>query len=37
MRNKDDTVNIDYDYCKGYGIRANVCKVEAIKMERESR
>jgi Pyruvate/2-oxoacid:ferredoxin oxidoreductase delta subunit len=37
MRNKDDTVSIDYDYCKGYGICANVCKVKAITMEQESK
>jgi len=35
IRNKDDTVDIDYDYCKGCGICANVCKVKAIVMERE--
>jgi len=35
IRNKDDTVDIDYEYCKGCGICANVCKVKAIVMERE--
>lgn len=35
-RNKDDTISIDYEYCKGCGICANVCKVKAIAMEREA-
>lgn len=34
-RNKDGSVDIDYDYCKGCGICANVCPVKAIKMIRE--
>lgn len=34
-RNKDGTVEIDFDYCKGCGICANVCKVNAIKMKRK--
>ena len=34
-RNKDDSIDIDYDYCKGCGICANVCPVKAIKMVRE--
>jgi 2-oxoacid:acceptor oxidoreductase delta subunit (pyruvate/2-ketoisovalerate family) len=36
IRNKDDTISIDYEYCKGCGICANVCKVKAITMERET-
>lgn len=36
IRNKDDTIDIDYEYCKGCGICANVCKVKAITMERET-
>ena len=35
IRNKDDSISIDYDYCKGCGICANVCKVKAITMEKE--
>jgi len=35
VRDKDDAVSIDYDYCKGCGICANVCKVKAVTMERE--
>ena len=34
-RKKDDSIDIDYDYCKGGGICANVCPVKAIKMVRE--
>ena len=37
IRNKDDTVDIDYEYCKGCGICADVCKVKAIVMEREAK
>lgn len=36
-KNKDGTVSIDMDYCKGCGICANVCKVKAITMEREEK
>ena len=36
-RNKDDTIDIDYDYCKGCGICAKECAVNAIKMEREGK
>ena len=34
-KNKDSSVSIDMNYCKGCGICANVCKVKAITMERE--
>jgi pyruvate ferredoxin oxidoreductase delta subunit len=34
-RNKDDSVDIDYDYCKGYGICANVCPSQVLNMVRE--
>ena len=37
IRNKDDTVSIDYDYCKGCGICAKECKVKALVMEREEK
>ena len=36
IRNKDGTISIDYEYCKGCGICANVCKVKAITMKREA-
>jgi len=35
-KNKDGTIDIDYEYCKGCGVCANVCKVKAIVMEREA-
>jgi len=31
----DDSIEIDYDYCKGCGICARECKVKAITMKRE--
>lgn len=31
----DDSVRIDYDYCKGCGICARECPAKAIRMERE--
>ena len=34
-RNNDDSVEINYDYCKGCGVCANECKVKAIIMARE--
>ena len=34
-RNKDDSVEINYDFCKGCGVCANECKVKAIIMARE--
>lgn len=37
IRKKDDTVEINYDYCKGCGVCANVCKVKAIEMNREAK
>ena len=36
-RNEDNTVEINYDYCKGCGVCSNVCKVKAITMEREAK
>jgi len=36
-RNKDDSIEIDYDYCKGCGICATECKVKAITIEREQK
>jgi pyruvate ferredoxin oxidoreductase delta subunit len=35
-KNKDGTVSIDMDYCKGCGVCAKVCKVKAITMDREA-
>ena len=35
-RNEDSSIEINYDYCKGCGVCANVCKVKAITMEREA-
>jgi len=35
LRGDDDSVQIDYDYCKGCGICANVCPVHAIEMKLE--
>lgn len=35
IRHEDDTIEIDYDYCKGCGICANVCPVKAIEMVME--
>lgn len=37
IRHKDDSVDIDYVYCKGCGICADVCKVKAITLEREGK
>ena len=36
-RKDDDTVEINYDYCKGCGVCSNVCKVKAITMDREGK
>ena len=35
-REKDGTISIDYEYCKGCGICAAECNVKAIRMEREA-
>jgi len=35
IRLEDDSVRIDYDFCKGCGICADVCPVKAIEMVRE--
>jgi len=35
IRREDNSVEIDYDYCKGCGICAQVCAVKAITMVRE--
>lgn len=35
-RRADDTLEIDYEYCKGCGICANECRIGAIIMEREA-
>jgi len=34
-RDADDTISIDYVYCKGCGICANECPASAISMTRE--
>ncbi len=34
-RADDDSISIDYDYCKGCGICANECPTSAISMTRE--
>ena len=34
-RAEDDTISIDYDYCKGCGVCANECPTSAIAMTRE--
>lgn len=35
VRREDDSVEVDYDYCKGCGICANECPVNAIRMVAE--
>jgi pyruvate ferredoxin oxidoreductase delta subunit len=35
IRHKDNSISIDYEYCKGCGICANECKVKALVMKRE--
>jgi pyruvate ferredoxin oxidoreductase delta subunit len=35
IRWKGEKIEIDYDHCKGCGICADVCPVDAIKMEVE--
>lgn len=34
-RGEDDSVEVDYDYCKGCGICVEVCPVKAISMVEE--
>uniref|UniRef100_A0A7C4B8I9 Pyruvate synthase subunit PorD n=1 Tax=Thermofilum pendens TaxID=2269 RepID=A0A7C4B8I9_THEPE len=34
-RHEDDSVSINYDFCKGCGICANVCPMHAIEMVME--
>ena len=36
-REKDGTVSIDYEYCKGCGVCSTECTVKAIMMEREEK
>jgi len=36
-RNKDDSISINYDYCKGCGVCANQCPTKAITMNREGK
>ncbi len=35
-RGEDDSVEVDYEYCKGCGICANECPVKAIEMVPEA-
>ncbi len=35
IRNEDDSVAVNYDYCKGCGICAKECPARAISMEKE--
>jgi len=37
IRKGDGSVEIDYEYCKGCGVCANVCPVKAITMKREEK
>ncbi len=34
---RDEVPSIDYDYCKGCGVCATECPVDAISMEREEK
>ena len=36
-RNKDDSIEIDYTYCKGCGVCAEQCPTKAIEMKREGK
>jgi pyruvate ferredoxin oxidoreductase delta subunit len=33
----ENKIDIDYDFCKGCGVCANECNVDAIKMEKEEK
>jgi len=35
IRHEDDSVSVDYEYCKGCGICANECPTKAIEMVEE--
>jgi pyruvate ferredoxin oxidoreductase delta subunit len=35
LRTKDNEISIDYDYCKGCGVCAEVCPAKAITMIKE--
>jgi len=35
LRLEDDSIEIDYEYCKGCGVCANECPVKAIAMVEE--
>ncbi|MEM0492647.1 MAG: 4Fe-4S binding protein [Candidatus Thermoplasmatota archaeon] len=37
IRKEDNSISIDYEYCKGCGICANECNVKAIILEREDK
>jgi pyruvate ferredoxin oxidoreductase delta subunit len=36
IRKNDDSIEINFEYCKGCGICSKICKVKAITMEREA-
>ena len=36
-RKKDDSVEINFDYCKGCGVGADQCPTKTIKMKREGK
>lgn len=35
LRKEDDSIEIDYEYCKGCGVCSNECPTKAIMMEEE--